>query len=90
MEIMDAPWRNFSGDPRPPFQEFSHLGLVEVVIDRYVIPTICIIGFLGNLINLLVLTRARFRQNGESGAQIGLVVLSVSDLLSIAQLEYNI
>ena len=74
---------NFS-NMAPSYQSSSHLRGVERALDRYVIPCICLLGCLGNLANILVLTRSRYRQGesvNDSGAQIGLMAISVSDIL---------
>ena len=57
---------------------------VERALDTYVIPVICALGMLGNLVNLLVLTRSGYHQSeaiGERTVQSGLLSLSVADFL---------
>ena len=56
----------------------------QYVLDRYVTVALCVFGCLGNTMNLLVLTGARYRKSGsviENEARLGLVALAVSDLL---------
>lgn len=60
------------------------------VTDQIVIPVICLLGFLGNLINILVLGLLQLakRKNlrGDHGVLFGLTTLAVSDLMFCAAL----
>ncbi|KAK2149977.1 hypothetical protein LSH36_428g02007 [Paralvinella palmiformis] len=60
------------------------LNEIIFVLDSYVTPFICAVGCIGNILNLTVLSRSRFRQTdgrSESGAHVGLIFMAVSDLL---------
>ena len=57
---------------------------IQVVIDTYVIPLICLIGLLGNILNIVVLSRRRLYlslEKLESSVHTGLLALAVSDML---------
>ena len=65
-------------------EEFSSLHKAQSITRNYIIPTICVLGFLGNIVNIVVLTRLRLlRTDGarDSGTNLGLLVLAVSDML---------
>jgi len=54
--------------------ESSHL-LVESVVNKAVAPAICVFGIIGNLLNLVVLTRKRLQcsmDRMEKSAHVGL------------------
>jgi hypothetical protein len=56
----------------------------EYVVNKIAAPTICSFGIVGNLLNLLVLTRKRLQcsmDRMEKSAHVGLVSLAVSDLM---------
>jgi hypothetical protein len=56
----------------------------EYVVNKIAAPTICSFGTVGNLLNLLVLTRKRLQcsmDRMEKSAHVGLVSLAVSDLM---------
>ena len=60
--------------------------LVLTILDQYVTPALCTLGLLGNLINLAVLSRRRFRRcegsrEGEGTTHLGLLLLALTDLL---------
>lgn len=57
---------------------------IEVHLRHYVLPAICLFGIIGNLLNLLVLTRRSLQNrmgNLERSANFGLCSMAVSDLL---------
>jgi cholecystokinin A receptor len=61
-----------------------YLQAAEYVVNRIAAPTICSFGIVGNLLNLLVLTRKRLQcsmDRMEKSAHVGLVSLAVSDLM---------
>jgi len=63
--------------------ESSHL-LVESIVNKAVAPAICVFGIIGNLLNLVVLTRKRLQcsmDRMEKSAHVGLVALAVSDMM---------
>lgn len=52
-------------------------------MDHYVTPAICAFGCIGNLLNLVVLNRRKFRRSDggkETSAHLGLTYLAVSDM----------
>lgn len=56
---------------------------IEGAIEGYVVPAICLFGILGNVLNLVVLTRKSLTHSMdymEKSAYLGLVGLAVSDL----------
>lgn len=60
------------------------LRVAEYLVKRMVEPSICAFGIVGNLLNLIVLTRKRLQcsmDRMEKSAHVGLVALAVSDLL---------
>jgi len=61
----------------------SHL-LVKTIVDKAMAPAICVFGIIGNLLNLVVLTRKRLQcsmDRMEKSAHVGLVALAVSDMM---------
>ncbi len=65
-------------------EKFSTLHTAQRVTQNYITPAICVLGFLGNLINIVVLSKLRQqRKDGarDRGTHLGLIVLAVSDLL---------
>ena len=65
-------------------EEFSSLHEAQSIIRNYITPTICVLGFLGNIVNIIVLSRLpSLRTDGarDSGTNLGLLVLAVSDML---------
>ena len=52
-------------------------------INCYLTPVLCIFGFLGNIINVIVLTHRRFcmLSGFESGSRVGLIILALSDMV---------
>lgn len=87
VKLAIVPWtRNNTWQEHPSRQGTlngtSHV--IQEVLERYITTTICVLGFFGNIVNLLVLTRARYQKSQgmkETGAHIGLVALAVSDML---------
>ena len=73
---------NLSNLSIPP--TYSQYKKIEVVIDAYVIPVICLIGLIGNVLNVIVLSRRRLylsMEKLESSVHTGLLALAVSDML---------
>ena len=73
---------NFTQDEIPP--TYSQYKRTKVVLDTYVIPVICLIGLLGNILNIIVLSRRRLYlslEKLESSVHTGLLALAVSDML---------
>lgn len=57
---------------------------VERTISRVLVPVVSAFGIVGNLLNLIVLTRKRLRRSMdhmEKSAQMGLVALALSDMM---------
>ena len=57
---------------------------VQTVLRNIVTPVICTLGFLGNIVNIIVLSKLQLlRTNGakDNGTHLGLIVLAVSDTL---------
>jgi len=58
--------------------------VVERLVNRAVAPAICVFGIIGNLLNLVVLTRKRLQcsmDRMEKSAHVGLVALAISDMM---------
>ena len=58
--------------------------LATYIIQKVVVPIVCVFGILGNILNLVVLTRKQLQSSMddmEKSAHLGLVALAVSDLL---------
>ena len=56
----------------------------QTILRNVVTPTMCAFGFLGNLLNIIVLLRLRLLRPGgarDNGTHLGLIVLAVSDML---------
>ena len=56
----------------------------QTILRNVVTPTICAFGFLGNLLNIIVLSWLRLLRPGgarDNGTHLGLIVLAVSDML---------
>ena len=73
-------------DHEAPNQDRDFYTLVEDVMYLVLTPALCIIGCLGNIINLVVLMKGSVRMrkadgNQNSGTTLGLALLAVSDLL---------
>ena len=63
---------------------YSQYKWMQVVLETYVIPLICLIGLLGNVLNIVVLSRRRLYlslEKLESSVHTGLLALAVSDML---------
>ncbi len=63
---------------------YFHYKRIEVALETYVIPVICLCGLLGNLLNILVLSRRRLYlslEQLERSVHTGLLALAVSDML---------
>jgi hypothetical protein len=81
------PYSEANGSWIPPHEPLDSTGakhLFQRVLERYIMTSICTFGFFGNILNLVVLTRAGYRKSEgmkENGAHIGLVALAVSDML---------
>ncbi len=72
--------RNLTAD----VEKYSSLQDVKRALRNVVIPILCVVGILGNIINLVVLTRIRLRKadgGKDSGTHLGLIVLAVSDMI---------
>ena len=55
---------------------------VAYYVNRYVIPCVCLVGFLGNVLTMAVLTRMQLRRTAspmEKSANLGLLALAISD-----------
>ena len=64
--------------------KYSQHKEIQTVLRNIITPIICILGFLGNIVNIIVLSRLRLlRTNGakDNGTHLGLIVLAVSDML---------
>ena len=62
----------------------SHYANIQNATRTCIIPALCIFGIIGNIVNLIVLTRVRFyklESTSDRGANIGLAMLAVSDML---------
>ena len=58
--------------------------LVDRVVNKAVAPVICVFGIIGNLLNLVVLTRKRLQTSMdfiEKSSNISFVALAVSDMI---------
>ena len=56
----------------------------QTILRNVVTPTMCAFGFLGNLLNIIVLSKLRLLRPGgarDNGTHLGLIVLAVSDML---------
>ena len=65
-------------------RQYSQNREVQTILRNIVTPVICILGFLGNIVNIIVLSRLQLlRTNGskDNGTHLGLIVLAVSDML---------
>ena len=80
-------WDPPEGTKFPPLSSENYEAKYKTmydIINRYLTPVLCAFGFLGNIINVIVLSNRRFRMlhNGcESGSRVGLIVLALSDML---------
>ncbi|KAK2164370.1 hypothetical protein LSH36_65g09010 [Paralvinella palmiformis] len=58
---------------------------IKFYVRRYVNPGVCVFGIIGNVFNLLVLTRRRLQStmdcSMERAAHLGLIILAISDML---------
>ena len=58
---------------------------IKFYVRRYVNPGVCVFGIIGNVFNLLVLTRRRLQStmdcSMERAAHLGLLILAISDML---------
>ena len=62
----------------------SHYANIQNATRTCIIPALCIFGIIGNIVNLIVLTRVRLyklESTSDRGANIGLAILAVSDML---------
>ena len=78
-----APNGSATGDSGISAGEMTSYNLVEMYLYTVIIPVICLIGIIGNTINLVVLTsivRNKPMDRMERSATVGLLALAVSDL----------
>ncbi len=64
-------------------EEFLPYHIIQRCIRNILTPILCILGIVGNIINLLVLTKIRRRKadgGKDNGAHLGLTCLAVSDM----------
>ena len=61
---------------------FSEASTLTVIVYRGIIPTLCLIGIFGNILNLMVLTHRSWKHLGrlETFAKTGLVALATADM----------
>ena len=81
--IIEIPFMDSDVINRTVQQYSSHHG-VQRFLRNIITPIICVLGFLGNIINIIVLSRLRLLRNDgarDSGTHLGLTVLAVSDML---------
>ena len=81
--IVEIPFMDSHDINRTVQQYSSHHG-VQRFLRNIITPIICLLGFLGNIINIVVLSRLRLLRNDgarDSGTHLGLTVLAVSDML---------
>ena len=76
---------DFSGNgtsySKEPHNE--HLDVIEGILYQYVVTAICVVGILGNFLNLLVLTRKSLQKTMdrmEKSAHVGLIAMAMSDM----------
>lgn len=58
--------------------------LIDYIVSDFVVPTICVLGLIGNILNLVVLTREQLRcslKPMERSVNTGFVALALSDVL---------
>ena len=58
--------------------------VIQTIARTYITPGLCMFGILGNIVNLIVLTRLRLyklENRNDRGANLGLAVLAVSDMM---------
>ncbi|CAD5124990.1 unnamed protein product [Dimorphilus gyrociliatus] len=66
------------------FNSVENYEITKHILKIYVTPVICFVGIIGNVLNLLVLTRRRMQTGIDSmkkSAHLGLIALAVADLL---------
>lgn len=74
---------NTSSIPQPLPPDRVVLDSLYIVLYNYALPSICVIGSLGNVLNLLILTGKRTQhslRSMERSANVGLIALAVADL----------
>lgn len=65
-------------------QDQPHLGSMERIIYSYVVGSVCVVGLLGNMMNIVVLTSRSLRgrmEQMEKSVYTGLGALAVSDMM---------
>ena len=81
--VVEIPFM-YSDDINRTVQQYSSHHRVQRFLRNIITPIICVLGFLGNIINIIVLSRLRLLRNDgtrDSGTHLGLTVLAVSDML---------
>ena len=81
--VLDYPFTD-SNHINSTVQRYSSHHRVQRFLRNIITPIICVLGFLGNIINIIVLSRLRLLRNDgarDSGTHLGLTVLAVSDML---------
>ncbi|XP_059156634.1 FMRFamide receptor-like [Physella acuta] len=61
-----------------------NMGSVEAYISLYILPTVCVFGIFGNLLNLTILTRQKLQKSFrtlEQAANLCLISLALSDFM---------
>ncbi|CAI9714806.1 pyrokinin-1 receptor [Octopus vulgaris] len=69
---------------RPESPENEVLSSISKAIMDFAVPTVCVIGLLGNLLNMLVLSREKMQRNlskMEKSAHYGMIALAFSDFM---------
>ena len=83
MDDLGNPFIN-SANINKTAKQYSSRDTVQRFLRNIVTPTICLLGFLGNIVNIIVLSRLRSLRTDstrDNGTHFGLIVLAVSDML---------
>ncbi|KAL3858906.1 hypothetical protein ACJMK2_009155 [Sinanodonta woodiana] len=75
---------NITNDSSIPSEESKTLEIMEYVLYSIIIPTVCILGFFGNILNVVVFTKkktCKALDEMEYCTTICLVALAISDLM---------
>ena len=81
--VVEIPFMD-SDDINRTVQQYSSHHRVQRFLRNIITPIICVLGFLGNIINIIVLSRLRLLRNDgarDSGTHLGLTILAVSDMM---------
>ena len=84
LDGLEYPFMNSDEDINKTVKQYSSHHRVQRFLRNIITPIICVLGFLGNIVNIIVLSKLQSQRRDETrdrGTHLGLIVLAVSDML---------